>query len=148
LYHSLLLLDWFRFCATHFTTYQWFVADQSGISPFLAGKRVLGLPMRDCARGCNNWYQSRPMMSSISVTAKIFFERLYLVLGLRKIVPWVNCPYAPTTPTVHPTTISRFSCNFFPRIAPHFFVHHDSPNNLSKSRYQFQSNSLLPTFKK
>jgi len=22
-------LDWFRFCETHFTTYQWFVADQS-----------------------------------------------------------------------------------------------------------------------
>jgi len=47
----------------------------------------------------------------------------------------LNCPYAPTTPTVHSTTISRFLCNFFPRIAPHFFGHHDSPRNLAKSRY-------------
>jgi len=56
------------------------------------------------------------------MTAKIYFELLYLVLGLRKIAPWVNCPYAPTTPTVCSTTISRFLCNFFPRMAPHFAV--------------------------
>jgi len=47
--------------------------------------RVPGLPIRDCARGCNNRSQSRPMMSAIDVTAKTFFERLYLVVGLRKI---------------------------------------------------------------
>ena len=63
-----------------------------------------------------------PMMSAINVTAKTFFERLYLVLGLQKIAPRVNCPYAPTTPTVHSTTVSRFLCYFFPRMAPHFFV--------------------------
>ena len=28
--------------------------------------------------------------------------------------PRVNCPYAPTTPTVHSTTISWFPCNLFP----------------------------------
>jgi len=42
---------------------------------------------------------------------------------------------APTTPTVHSTTISRFPCNFFPRMAPHLLDHHDSPSNLAKSRY-------------
>jgi len=49
--------------------------------------------------------------------------------------PWVNCPYAPTTPTVYSTIISRFSCNFFPRMAPNFFGHHDSSSNLAESRY-------------
>ena len=39
------------------------------------------------------------------------------------------------TPTVHSTTISRFPGNFFPRTAPHFFGHHDSPSNLAKSRF-------------
>ena len=37
LYHWFLLLDWFRFWETHFTTYQWFVADQSAIIPSLGG---------------------------------------------------------------------------------------------------------------
>jgi len=37
LYHWFLLLDQFRFCETHFTTYQRFVADQSAISPSLGG---------------------------------------------------------------------------------------------------------------
>ena len=58
-------------------------------------------------------------------TVKTFFERLYLFLGLCKIAPWVNCPYAPTTPTVHSTT----------EMATHFFSHHDSPSNLARSRY-------------
>jgi len=47
-------------------------------------------------------------MSAIDVTKKILFERLYLVPGMGAFGPWVNCPYAPTTPTVHSTTISRF----------------------------------------
>jgi len=84
--------------------------------------RVQGLPIRDCAKGCTNRGQSRPMMSAIDVTAKTFFERFYLVLGLCTFEPWVNCPCAPTTPTVHSTTISRFLCNFFPRLAPHFLI--------------------------
>jgi len=92
-----------------------------------------GLPIRDCARGCTNRGQWRPMMSAIDVTAKTLFERLYLVLGT--FGPRVNCPYAPTTPTVHSTTISRFLCSFFARMASHFCGHHDSPSNLAKSRY-------------
>jgi len=49
--------------------------------------RVQGLPIRDCARGCINpgymWLQ----LSAMYVTEKTFFERLYLVLGLRQIAP-------------------------------------------------------------
>ena len=91
--------------------------------------------LRDCTGGCNNCVQTRSWMSAIDLTKKILFERLYLVSGMGTFGPWVNCPYAPTTPTVHYSTISRFLCNFFPRMAPHFFGRHDSPSNLAKSRY-------------
>jgi len=97
--------------------------------------RVPALPISDCARGCSNRAQVCPQLSATDVKAKTFFERLCLVLGLHKIAPWVNCPYAPTIPTIKSTTISRFLCYFFPRMAPHFFCHHDSPSNLAESRY-------------
>ena len=84
--------------------------------------RLAHSKIRDCARGCSNRTQMCPQLSAIDVTAGTFFERLYLVLGLCKVVPWVNCPYALTTLTVHSTTISRFWCTFFARMAPHFFV--------------------------
>jgi len=48
---------------------------------------VLGIPIRDCARGCNNRGHTRAQMSAIDVTKITFFERLYLVLGLRKFAP-------------------------------------------------------------
>jgi len=85
------------------------------------GGRVPGLPIRDCARGCNNRAQMCAQLSPIDVTAKTFFERLYLVLGLGTFGLWVNCPYAPTTPPIHLTTISRFLSNSFSRMAPPFF---------------------------
>ena len=74
-------------------------------------------------------------MNAIHVTLKETFERLYLVPELGTFGPQDNCPYAPTTPTVHTPAISRFLCNFFPRMAPHFFCHHDSPSNLAETRY-------------
>ena len=86
-----------------------------------ARSRVPGLPIRHCARDCNNRVQICTQLSTIRVTAKTLFERLYLVLGLRKIALCVSCPCAPTTPTIQSTTISRFLCNVFPRMAPHFF---------------------------
>ena len=46
----------------------------------MGGMEGTGTPYRDCARGCINRGQSRPMMSAIDVTAKTFFERLYLFL--------------------------------------------------------------------
>jgi len=84
--------------------------------------RVLGLPIRDCARGCNNRVHMHPQLSAIYLTGKTFFERLFLVSGMGTFGPWVNCPYAPTTPTVHSTTISRFLCIFFPRMDSIFLV--------------------------
>ena len=53
----------------------------------LVTRRVPGLPIRDCTRGCNNLAQMCTQLSAIDVTAKTFFERLYLFLGMRKIVP-------------------------------------------------------------
>jgi len=109
--------------------------------------RVPGLPIRDCARGWNNRGHTRPQISAINVTEKILFERLYLVPGMGTFGPWVNCPYAPTTPTVYSTTISRFSCNYFPRMVPHFFGHHDSPSKLAESRYPHPHIHLHPRAK-
>jgi len=106
--------------------------------------RVPGLPIRDCTRGCNNCGPTWPKQSAIHVTDKPFFERLYLVLGLRKTAPFVNCPYAPTTPTIHFTTISRFLCNFFPRMAPQFFCQHNPPSNLAESRYPPHDTGVYP----
>ena len=83
--------------------------------------RIEGLLIRDCARGCSNWAQMFPQLSAICMTAKKFFELLYLVLGLQKIVPWVNCPYAPTIPTIQWTTISWFLWIFCPEM-PLIFV--------------------------
>jgi len=90
-------------------------------------ERVLELPIRDCARGCNNCVHTRAQMSAIDVTENILFERLYLVSGMGTFGPRVNCPYAPTTLTIHSTTISGFLCNFFRRMAHHLFGHHDWP---------------------
>jgi len=41
--------------------------------------RVPGLPIRDCARGCDNRAHTRPQLSAIDMTEKTFFERMYLV---------------------------------------------------------------------
>jgi len=46
-------------------------------------------------------------------------------------------------PTVHSTTISRFLCNFFHRMAPHFCDHHDSPHNLGHSWVIFEGWSQI-----
>jgi len=53
-------------------------------------------------------------MSAIDVTKKILFERLYLVPGMGTFGPWVNCPYAPTTPTVHATKFLDYRAIFSP----------------------------------
>jgi len=112
------------------------VFGHSAITPCLGGGvRVPELHISDCARGCNHRDQSWPMLHAIDVTANTFFERLYLVPGLREIALWVNCLFACTIPTVQPTTIARFLCNFFLRMAPHFFGNDDSQSNLAKSRY-------------
>ena len=81
--------------------------------------RVPGLSIRDCTRDCSNCDHTCPQTSTTCVTKMILFERLYLVPGMGLFKPWVNCPYTLTTPT---TNISRFLCDFFPRMAPDFLV--------------------------
>ena len=49
--------------------------------------RVPGLPIRDCAGTCNNRGPMRLKLSALDVIAKAIFERLYLVLVLRKFAP-------------------------------------------------------------
>ena len=60
-------------------------------------------------------------MNTIDVTVETFFERLYLVLGLRTIAPWVNCPYTPTNPNCSFSTYFSISVNFFFPNVPSFF---------------------------
>jgi len=45
------------------------------------------MTIRDCTKSCNNRGQTRPKLSAIDMTEKIFFERLYVLLGLRKFAP-------------------------------------------------------------
>jgi len=84
--------------------------------------RVPGLPIGDCWTGYNNWGHTRPQMSATNMTGKTFFERLYLVQGLGVFGPWVDCPCAPTTPTIHCTTISRFFVQSFSTKGPLIFL--------------------------
>ena len=44
--------------------------------------RVPGLPIRDCARGCDHCDHTRPQLRTTDVTEDTFFERLYLVSGI------------------------------------------------------------------
>ena len=49
------------------------------------GRRVPGLPIRDCAGSCNSSVQRRTTVRAIVSTAEAIFERLlFLVSGLRK----------------------------------------------------------------
>jgi len=96
--------------------------------------RVPGLPIRECARGCNNREHTRTQLSAIDVTGKAFFERLYLVPGLSPSEPRVHCPYAPTPPPLVRQLFLDFRA-FFSHVAPHFLSAHDSPSNIAESRY-------------
>ena len=64
---------------------------------------VPGLPIRDEAGGHNNCVPSRFKMSAILVTAKVMFERLYLVPGLFSLAGYFS-----------------ISVQFFSRVDPEF----------------------------
>jgi len=53
-------------------------------------------------------------VSVIDVTAKAFFERLYLISGLRQFAPFVTMPSAPTSPSLALRLILDFRAIFFP----------------------------------
>ena len=83
--------------------------------------RVPVLPIKDCTSGCNNRAQMCTQLSAICVTARTFFERLYLVLGLGTFGPWVKCPYAPTTPPIQLQLFLDFWAIVFPGWPLNFF---------------------------
>jgi len=76
--------------------------------------KAIYIKIRDCAASCNNYVQRCTKVNAIDVTAKTFFERLYLVLGLAPICALSQLSVCSHTPTVHSTTVSRFPCKFFP----------------------------------
>ena len=83
--------------------------------------RVPGLPIRDCAGGCKSSEHKLTTMSAIHVTAKTFFECLYLVPGLSPFEPRVKCPCAPTSPPFAEQLFLDFY-ESFPRRPLNFFV--------------------------
>jgi len=83
---------------------------------------VPGLPRKDCAGSCNSWVR-RSEVSAIDVTAKTFFKRLYLVLGLAPIGASSQLSLCSLPSSIYPTTISRFFCNFFPGMTPQFHLY-------------------------
>jgi len=93
------------------------------------------LRARDFAASHNNRGPRWPKLSAIHVTAKVIFERFYLVPGLSTFEPRVNCLSAPTpNPNPHRSLTGYFSSfvRFLPQVAPRFFGQHDSPSNLSE----------------
>jgi len=61
--------------------------DEPDLEAIRGREEVPGLPIRDCARGCNNCVHTRVQMSAIDVTKKKLFERLYLVPGMGTFGP-------------------------------------------------------------
>jgi len=113
---------------------------QSSVIRFLQGSftyrawatwtKVPRLPIRDCTGSSNNLVPRSTNVSAIDVTAKAFFERLYVVPGLRQFAAFVTMPSAPTPP---PFTLQLFldlSTIFFLG-GRSFFSQHDSPSNLA-----------------
>jgi len=94
----------------------------ANIKPHLRTTKVSGLPFRDCAASPNNFGPRWPKLSPIDVTAKIFFECLYLVPGLAPICALCHHALGAHTPTSHSTNISRFLCNCLPEWPLNFFV--------------------------
>jgi len=84
----------------------------------------------NCAGSSNNLVPRGIKLSAIDVTAKAFFERLYLVLGVSPFEPESTVL---THPHPHCSLNSYFSISvqFFSQLAPHFLAAHDSPSNLT-----------------
>ena len=84
LYYWFLLLDQFRFCETHFTTYEWFVAGQSAISPFLGGEGLEKLLWP------GQFLESYVVTRVLSVTIHLV-HRLKGILHQKKVRKKVSC---------------------------------------------------------
>ena len=82
----------------HIEPYNPHLADTFSNAVLDFGGVVLGLPIRNCADLSNNLMQKNAEVNAIDVRREAFVERLYLVAGLRQIVPFVTLPSAPTSP--------------------------------------------------
>jgi len=106
--------------------------------------RVPGLRIRDCAGSCS--VQRCTSVNATVVTAKTFFERLYLVPGPSPFEPRVHCPCAPTPPPFTHQLFLDFCAIFSPEWPLIFFFHHDSPSNLAESRYPRYATHVYESF--
>ena len=122
----LLVVDHYTFIGTRVRTVDLFVSIPRSTSAGSLGLgstprvRVPGLPIRDCAGSSNNLAQMCLKLSTIDMTKKIFFERLYLAPGLGTFGPGVNFPCAPTPPPFTQQLFLDF-CKFFSLNGPSFF---------------------------
>jgi len=88
----------------------------------LAGARILGLPIRECADRLNNCVPRCPKLSAINETGKANLSVCILCWRIDGKI----CHHAigAHTPTAHSATISRFLCNipknFFSTIYMHY----------------------------
>jgi len=76
----------------------------------------------DYAGNSNNYGPRWPKLNATDMTARTFFERLCLVLGLALICASSQMSVCSYPLTIHSTLISRFLCNFFPWTA-FLFIH-------------------------
>ena len=96
------------------------------VSAQLAAGRVPGLPIRDCTASCNSSKHGQTTVSTIVVTARTFFERLYMVPGLSPFDPRVKCPCVPTPPPFAEQLFLDFCENIFPNCPSIFKKKYDS----------------------
>jgi len=82
----------------------------------------MGIHIRDCTGSYNNLAPRNIKVSAIDVTVKALFERLYLVPGLHKFVPFVIMPLTPTSPPLALWLFLDFRAIFFSNRPSIFFV--------------------------
>jgi len=102
-------------------------------SPKSAVTRVQGLPIRGCARGCNNCMHTRAQIRATRVITTILFESSYIVSGKVHLSPHSNFPIHPQLRVFSLQLFLDLWANFSLKI-PSFFGHQDSPSNLAESR--------------
>jgi len=86
--------------------------------------------MRCCTESPNNLVSRDAKINATAMTAKEFFERLYLVPGLHQLLPFVTMPSKPTFPPLAWRLFLDFRAIFFVR-------KHDSPSYLSTNLVDF-----------
>jgi len=84
----------------------------------IGSKPFHGLPIKRLRQRLSQLWPIAANDERKNVTAKTSFERLYLVLELHKIAPWVKCPYAPHNPDRSHYNYFSIFVQFFPPYGP------------------------------